>query len=243
MLSLKWLSAGILLTILGLGVVGSAAAQQQQFVPNSPSFWSNSKNWTSNYGPAFRDTVEIPSQMLPCSAKFALCFHSGAEPFPCTLSKDGSSAKCKCTVGTETNYTLINAILNYKVYTSTVTTCGADGSGCASTDSAPVCAPLNNGKLIPGANIISTYDPGSKSEILDAIETGPSAVTTCPKAPYAACMTAPCKIDKGGATATCKCPVFYGKFQLVGADATCALGGRLVPSASYIPALDTNPND
>lgn len=235
---LGWLQAGAFLVILVFGIAIPASAQQRQFVPNSPSFWANSKNWTSNYGPAYRDTVESPSQLLACSSQFALCFHSGADPLPCTISKNGSSAQCKCTVATETNYTLINAILNYPVYLATVQACGADGSSCTATNSAPVCALLDGGKLIPGAKVISTFDPGSQGDIVTAIQEGPSAVTVCDKAPYAACMTAPCKLDKGGSTATCKCPVFYGKFMLVGADAQCSLGGKLVPSASYIPELD-----
>jgi hypothetical protein len=54
-------------------------------------------------------------------------------------------------------------------------------------------------------------------------------------------MTAPCLLNSDG-TANCKCPVFYGNFQLVGKNAQCSLGGGLVPSASYIPILDTNRN-
>lgn len=56
-------------------------------------------------------------------------------------------------------------------------------------------------------------------------------------------MTAPCELNSDGSTANCKCPVFYGKFQLIGHNAQCSLGGDLVPSASYIPLLDSHPND
>jgi hypothetical protein len=213
-----------------------------QFVPDSPSFWNDSKHWTTNFGPAYRDTVESPSQMLACSSKFALCFHSGAEPFPCKLSPDGRSAECKCTVANETNYTLINAILNYPVYRSTLHACGADGSGCPNSGDAPVCKYLKHGALIPGADVISTFDPSSHDDIVAAI-TGGGVFTPCPKGPYAACMTAPCRLNRGGSTATCKCPVFYGKYQLTGANAQCSLGGRLVPSSSYSPALDDNIDD
>jgi len=76
----------------------------QQSVPAQRSFWEDSYNWTTNYGPAFRDTVEVPTQLLGCSNQFALCFHSGAEPYPCTLSADGQSAICLCPVATPTNY-------------------------------------------------------------------------------------------------------------------------------------------
>jgi len=82
----------------------------------------------------------------------------------------------------EVNYTLVNAILNYPVYLATVKACGADGSNCTATGSAPVCKFLNHGALIPGANVISTFDPGSVEEIVEAIDAGPGAATTCPKA-------------------------------------------------------------
>jgi hypothetical protein len=64
------------------------------------------------------------------------------------------------------------------------------------------------------------------------------AYTECKRAPYAECMTAPGLLNSDR-TANCKCPVFYGNFQLVGTGAQCSLGGRLVPSASYFPLLDT----
>ncbi|HTY53563.1 MAG TPA: hypothetical protein VMB26_00100, partial [Candidatus Binataceae bacterium] len=160
--------------------------------------------------------------------------------YPCTLSADGQSANCKCTVDNEVNFTLISAILNYDVYQKTVQACGSDGSGCSGIDDAPVCKYLKNGNLIPGANVISTFDPSSEGEIAGALEEGVSAVTECPKGPYAACMTAPCLLNPGGKTAQCKCPVFYGKFQLIGSGAQCNLGGKLVPSASYSPLLDSD---
>ena len=137
----------------------------QQFVPDSQPFWDNSENWTSNYGPAYRDTIQSPSQMLACTAQFALCFHSGADPYPCHLSPDGRSANCKCMVLNKTNYTLMTAILNYPVYLDTVKLCGADGSLCTETNQAPVCKYLAGGALIPGANVLSTFDPGSRDEL------------------------------------------------------------------------------
>jgi hypothetical protein len=212
---------------------------KQQFVPDSRLFWDNSKTWTTNYGPAYRDTIQAPSEMLGCSTQFALCFHSGAEPYPCTLSPDGQSANCLCTVATSTNYTLITAILNRPIYNDTVNACGSNGSGCSGTGQAPVCAYLSGGTLIPGANVISTYDPESRGAILKALASATGGgITPCTKAPYAACMTAPCTLSSDGSTATCKCPVFYGNFQLVGKNAQCSLGGDLVPSASYIPKFD-----
>src|SRR5271168_1938072 len=117
--------------------VGVGYAGQQQFVPNNRNFFNESKNWTTNYGPAYRDVAVKKSQFLPCDTPFALCFHSGAEPLPCKLSKDGKSAECTCTVEDQVNYTLMTAILNYPVYLDTVKQCGADGSLCSGTNEAP----------------------------------------------------------------------------------------------------------
>ena len=178
--------------------------------------------------------------MLACSGQFALCFHSGPEPYPCKLYPDGLSANCQCMVFNKTNYTLIDGILNYPVYLSTIQACGANVSGCQQTNQAPVCKFLNGGALIPGANVISTFDPDSHDLIVKALK-GQEKITVCQKAPYAGCMSAPCQLNSDGSTATCKCPVFYGRFQLVGDQAQCSLGGDLVPSASYFPTLDNNP--
>lgn len=235
---IRWSPVLILAVIAACAFARPAAAQQ--FVPGARSFWDNSKNWTTNFGPAYRDTLESPSQFLACSSQFALCFHSGPEPYPCKLSPDGRSANCTCTVETAVNYTLITSILNYPVYLATIQACGADGSGCATRDSAPVCQYLQGGALIPSANVISTFDITAHDSIVDALEnpSDTSKFTSCAKGPYAACMTAPCRLNRDGSTATCKCPVFYGKFQLTGAGAQCTLGGNLVPSASYSPLLD-----
>src|SRR5215510_12169866 len=212
-------------------------AETQHFVPNNINFWYDSVNWSTNFGPAFRDTIEKPSQLVPCTGQFALCFHSGADPLPCTLTKNGKYANCTCTVQNSTNYVLVNAILNYNEYLVTLAACGADGSGCSTPDSAPVCAELVKGKLIPGAKVISTFDPASVEQIVSAIQSGTSSATGCDGA-YAACMTAPCKIKKDG-TAQCSCPVFHGRCQLVGDSNACSLGGNLIPSASYSPKLDS----
>ncbi len=217
---------------------------KQQFVPDSQPFWDNSKFWTTNFGPAYRDTAEKVSQFLACSSQFALCFESGKPPLPCTLSPDGRSANCKCLVYNKPNYVLATAILNYPVYQSTVQACFPNGTTgtntCTATNTAPVCQYLPSGALIPGANVISTYDPSTQETLVKALN-HQAPTTTCPKAPFAGCMTAPCTLDEGGSTATCKCPVFYGRFTLTGAQAQCSLGGDFIPSASYMPALDPNP--
>jgi hypothetical protein len=233
---MKWplvLIAGLIWTFM----VGAAFAQQANLAPNNIEFWENSEHWTTNFGPTFRDTIQGVSYFLPCTAQFALCFHSGAAPDTCTENSTGRFAKCICTVNKSINYVLISAILNYNVYQSTVAACGIDGSGCQKPDSAPVCQFLANGKLLPGAKVISTYDVTSYQDVANAFKEGTSAVTLCDGA-YAACMTAGCQFQSDG-TALCKCPIFHGKFQLVGPGAQCNLGDSLVPSAGYIPALDS----
>jgi len=241
---MKSMRARMLVCGLWAGVLGfsTGALSQSRFVPNSQEFWDFSMNWTTNFGPAYRDTVLDRSNFLACTGQFALCFHSGAEPYPCKLSKDGRSADCTCKVQNSTNYVLITSILNRDVYEATINQCNADGSGCPpsdpNADAAPVCGFLDNGKLIPGAQVISTYDPDTTAAIQDTLPPGISPLTPC-NGPYAGCMTAPCKLSKDGRQAQCTCPVFWGNFQLVGPSASCSLGGDLVPSASYNPSRDT----
>ncbi|MGH6813094.1 MAG: hypothetical protein ACREDM_12400 [Methylocella sp.] len=213
------------------------------FFPNSQEFWDFSKNWTTNYGPAYRDTALGASSFLPCTGQYALCFHSGPKPLPCELTNDGRFANCECTVQTGRNFVLMTGILNAKVYQDTVNVCGPDGSDCtAQPDKAPVCRAIAQGKLIPGADVISTYSPHDESDLTKLLTQAPGKpiLTICPKAPYAGCMTAPCKITKSG-HAECSCPVFWGIFQLTGAGAQCTLGDDLVNSASYAPARDVLP--
>jgi len=184
------------------------------FVPNSQEFWDLSKNWTTNYGPVYRDTVQASSNFLPCTGQFALCANSGPQPLPCKLTEDGRFANCTCPVQSGVNFVVITAILNFKVYQDTVAVCGADGSKCSNhPDMAPVCNAIKHGTLIPGADVISTFSP---SPTLPLSSTNSSS-KICPKAPYAACMTAPCKKTTSG-RAVCSCPVFWGIFQLPNAD-------------------------
>jgi hypothetical protein len=60
--------------------------------------------------------------------------------------------------------------------------CGADGVKCPNTDDAPVCKLLNNGELIPGADVVSTFDPESRKEIIKALATPGTNFITCDKA-------------------------------------------------------------
>src|SRR5262250_3370481 len=114
----------------GIAGLSTNARGQANFAPNDQKFWDNSENWTTDYGPAYRDTVLKPENMVPCMGQFALCFTSGPEPLPCELSKDGRFANCTCTAQTGLNFVLINAILNYQVWLDTVAVCGPDGSEC-----------------------------------------------------------------------------------------------------------------
>ena len=147
----------------------------------------------------------------------------------------------KCTVSTSLNFILLTAILNYPAYLATLQKCGPKGRKCLKVGSAPVCKALPNGGLIPGADVISTFAQSDVSEIEDSFASAPERMTICAKAPYTACMSAPCKLNSDMDTASCKCPVFYGRFQLTGSDAQCSLGHNLVPSAAYSPTRDPDP--
>jgi hypothetical protein len=174
--------------------------------------------------------------MVACMGQFALCFTSGPEPLPCEPTKDGRFANCTCTAHTGLNFVLINAILNYEVWLETVAVCYPDGSRCGvdHPNRAPVCKAINSGKFIPGADLISTFDPSSRAAVIAILEGQPPLV--CPKAPYAACMTAPCK-QKAGENPVCSCPVFDGVFQLPTPGAVCDPGDNLIPSSSFSSKL------
>ena len=211
------------------------------FVPNSQEFWDDSEHWTTNYGPAYRDTVEAASNFVPCTGQYALCFHSGPEPLPCVVEPNGRFADCKCTVGEGLNFVTISSILNYDVYLQTIAVCGVDGSNCVNQiDKAPVCQAMKNGTLIPGADVISDFSPEittTHTHLLET-ETTPNGITHCSKGPYAGCMTAPCKIT--GAYAECSCPVFWGPFTILQSGIQCDLGNDLIWSSAYLPAVDGN---
>jgi hypothetical protein len=194
----------IALGVLGCFALGAGASAQQaaaeraagrtiHFVPNSLSFWDNSKNWTTNFGPAYRDTVLHRSNFLPCTGQYALCFHSGQAPLPCTINADGRFADCVCESRTGMNFVLMTAILNERVYQETVAACGPDGRRCHDKpDSAPVCTAIRQGEFIPGAELISTYSPSLPPA---PSEEDAKPLTICPKGPYAGCMTAPMNWD------------------------------------------------
>jgi len=133
------------------------------FVPNSHAFWSNPSNWTTSFGPAYADITLASSNFVPCrGGPFALCYYSGpssgAEDLSCTLTPDGKYANCQCfDIPYGVYFVDINAILNHAVYEKTIAQCGADGSLCATLNSAPVCANVNQGNLMPGSSVYSTF--------------------------------------------------------------------------------------
>jgi hypothetical protein len=220
--------------LLALGVCAgcdssSGGSSRVAFVPNSFAFWDDPDNWTTPYGPAYADIVPAPSYFVPCAGgPIALCYYSGASPETCTLTDDGRFANCKCfEIPYGPYFVLMDSILNYAVYEDTVRVCGADGSICSGqANLAPVCDVINRGKLIPGADVISTFSFACAPE--EGI-----GQTPCTAAPYAGCMTAPCWRQNG--ELICQCPVFDGPYQVGNFNAQCDLASDLVWSAAYNP--------
>ena len=210
------------------------------FVPNSHPFWSNPANWTTAFGPAYANILLTGSNFLPCrGGPFALCYYSGpssgAEDLSCTLTPDGLYANCRCfDIPYGVYFVDINAILNHAVYEKTIAQCGIDGSLCTTLNSAPVCHSINQGTLIPGANLFSTFS-------FDCIPTNGIGQTGCTQAPYAGCMTAPCFKTGDPSIVQCSCPVFDGPYQVGQNNQACTLGGDLVWSAAYAPPTPVAP--
>src|ERR1700730_15615362 len=97
------LVATLLLVAMGCGGDSSKpqASATVHFVPNSHSFWSAQKNWTTSYGPAYANIVLQPSNFLPCrGGPFALCYYSGpssgTEDLSCKLTPNWLYANCQC---------------------------------------------------------------------------------------------------------------------------------------------------
>lgn len=205
--------------------------------------------YTTSYGPPWADISLKQANFLACKgAEIALCYYSGAsKETPCVPGKD-NLAQCTCyvipaknTKGQDNTYYVdINAILNLDVYNETVKRCGSDGSGCKPTGQhiAPVCDAIKEGKLIPGAQMVSTF-----SKVL-AKELSIKPIS-CPQANYAGCMTAPCtKSGKKDAAnnlelAECACPIWDGPYQFAtgknNTSAQCDVGSAAIWSAAYKP--------
>jgi hypothetical protein len=215
-----------------------ASAGIVHFVPNSHAFWSNPTNWTTSFGPAYADITLASSNFVPCrGGPFALCYYSGpssgAEDLSCTLTADGNYANCQCfDIPYGVYFVDINAILNHAVYEKTIAQCGADGSLCATLNSAPVCANVNQGNLMPGSSVYSTFS-------FDCVPENGLGLTDCAQQPYAGCMTAPCFKTGQAGIVNCSCPVFNGPYQVGQNEQACTLGDNLVWSAAYAPPAAT----
>ncbi|MGA6972266.1 MAG: hypothetical protein WBY93_11595, partial [Candidatus Binatus sp.] len=209
-------------------------------MPNSHKFWSNPTNWTTAFGPAYADITTASTNFVPCrGGPFALCYYSGpssgAENLSCVPTKDGNYANCQCfDIPYGVYFVDINAILNHAVYEKTVAQCGADGSMCTTLNSAPVCANVNAGNLIPGSNVFSTFS-------FDCVPENGLGLTNCPAEPYAGCMTAPCFKTSQAGIVNCSCPTFNGPYQVGQNDQACTLGDDLVWSAAYAPPATPTP--
>ena len=240
----RWIIVLGVLCLLGAPGSGYSVGGSSPSVPFTPN-----PLFTTPFGPAYADIVLRPSNFLPCfGGPIALCYYSGPGPdTTCTLTADGKFANCKCyEIPSGPYFVDINAILNLEIYLLTVKKCGPDGVDCRLPNSAPVCHAINNNTLIPGADVISTF-----SFALNSVPGFEISPTNCPlsSAPYAGCMTAPCKrtderVTVGGSSLTideCACPTFVGPYQVRialdpdGTPPQCVLGSNLVWSAAFNP--------
>src|SRR5208283_1619397 len=120
----------------------------------------------------------------------------------------------------------------HAVYEDTIAQCGADGSLCATLNSAPVCANVNRGNLIPGSSVYSTFS-------FDCVPENGIGLTNCAQEQYAGCMTAPCFKTSQAGIVNCSCPTFNGPYQVGQNDQACTLDDNLVWSAAYAPPAAT----
>ena len=212
---------------------------------------------TTAFGKPWADILVKPENFLQCKgASIALCYYSGpdaasspgAVPTPCKSLLGDGIANCTCyEIPAGPTYLVdINAILNLDVYLDTVKTCGHDGSLCKpnSGTTPPVCDAINNNTLIPGADLISTF-----SLYLESTYPTQSSLS-CESAPYAGCMTAPCRrtvpetIDPvtGLPLVQCSCPIATGNFQVGYPNGnSCSLGATNVWSAAFAPLQELLP--
>jgi hypothetical protein len=229
--------------------------RQVHFVPNSFLFWNSPLFATTELPvgcsgsdcspiPAYADVLLENSNFVQCKGgPYALCYYSGPDEggsestnLSCELTSDGQFANCNCyAIPYGTYFVDLNAILNYSVYLQTIAVCGVDGSRCSGKPNlAPVCRYINNNKLIPGADMVSTFS-------FDCIGTDGIGSTNCTQAePYAGCMTAPCHLTRDTAKTgivQCSCPIYDGPYQVGLDNEQCTLDDNLVWSAAYNPNL------
>jgi len=194
---------------------------------------------TTKFGPAYANIVLEPQNFLGCrGGPYALCYYSGPEPQTCKVTKDGRFANCECfEIAYGPYFVDINAIQNFDVYLKTIQVCGHDGSACWQDtngemmpiwNKAPVCEFINAGTLFPNADLVSTFS-------LDCAPEEGIGQTTCEKALYAGCMTAPCYRNGEAGIVECLCPTFDGPYQVGEFEAQCELSSDLTWSAAYNP--------
>jgi hypothetical protein len=212
---------------------------------------------TTPFGKPWADILVKPENFLQCKgASIALCYYSGSETpaspgalaTPCELLPGEGIARCTCyEIPAGPTYLVdINAILNLDVYLDTVKVCGHDGSRCQPNGdtTAPVCDAINRNTLIPGADLISTF-----SLYLEKIYRTTNALN-CTSAPYAGCMTAPCRRSEtevvdpvtGLPLVNCACPIWTGDYQVGYPNGNaCSLGDNNVWSAAFAPVQNLLP--
>ncbi len=209
-------------------------AVQFFFIPRSFAGFNFVPNdlMTTPFGPAYADILLEPTNFLPCEGgPFALCYYSGPDPDSCVLVGDGTFANCKCFEIAYGKYFVdINAILDLDEYLETVDACGADGSGCQDTNSAPVCETINSGNFIPGSDAISVFS-------FDCVPEEGIGDTNCPQSLYAGCMTAPCLRTGEEGIVECSCPTYDGPYQVGLDDQACVLEDDHIWSAAYNPNI------
>lgn len=156
------------LSFLLLAATGAAQAQNNPNLCPPPSCGTQCSNvpyvfnncWTTPYGPAAADVVQVcgnnapttSTNMLKCSSgPYALCFYSGppektgTNPYnnalPCVVDPSGKTANCTCQYYSNgVNYVDINSILNLNAYYQAVAECGASGAGCANIANSDFCS-------------------------------------------------------------------------------------------------------
>jgi hypothetical protein len=105
-------TAFLLVALLANRAVAGPPASKLQFVPNHRWFWDDSKNWTTNFGPAYRDADIELTQLLPCYNQFALCFHSGPTPVSLYAFRGWTFGKLQV-VSASLNFTLLTVALSH----------------------------------------------------------------------------------------------------------------------------------
>lgn len=219
----------LLLTLMGGACNNSSSDCPLPYPFCGGSFPLNTQE-TTPYGPPWANVVESASDWITCFGPYALCFYA-----ECTSNSiyKGELVNCPCFETFGTNFVDINAILNEDVYNETKTFCENDPEACHIPNQAPVCASLNSGSFMQGADLFSTFSFYRAAQ-------EPIGSTDCTSQPqtYAGCMTAPCfgsgkpGTEAGTTMIECLCPTYDGPFQL-GKDNLSCDDSPYIDSAAY----------